>query len=345
MESLVASFFTSTATIQATNTIPSLIAPSPTSSLAIIKTSRQSTSLKQITAKPPPRLTTASPPKKPYNVLYFIFDTLEYMINTYIDRPLRPSDTLESILPGNFAPVADELPPTECKVTHGTIPRSLNGAYIRNGPNPRVLPVGPYHPFDGDGMLHCLRISDGKVTLSSRYVRTNKYVSEERAGTSLTPNFISAFNSIVGSVMRGALSAVKILIWQFDLRDGIGVANTNLSHIGGKLYALCESDLPYEIRVTPEGDIETLGRRGHDVSFSAAINMTAHPKVDPDTGEVFAFRYFITSPYLTYFGFDSHGNHLPDVPISSMHSMTIIHDFAITKTMLFSLTSKSKLIL
>ncbi|GAB2235540.1 hypothetical protein Drorol1_Dr00025968 [Drosera rotundifolia] len=179
-------------------------------------------------------------------------------------------------------------------------------------------------------MLHCLRLLDSKATLCSRYVKTNKYVFEERAGTRLIPYFISAFNGVVGSAVRGALAAAKMLAWQFDVHDGIGVANTNLSYIGGKLYALCEYDLPYEIRVTSEGDIETLGCR-NDGSFDGVINMTAHPKVDPDTTEAFAFCYSILHQFLTYFRFDPHGYKLPDVPISSLHSPTFIHDFAITK--------------
>ncbi len=38
----------------------------------------------------------------------------------------------------NYAPIA-ECPPTQLEV-EGTLPRALNGAYIRNGPNP-VLPA------------------------------------------------------------------------------------------------------------------------------------------------------------------------------------------------------------
>ncbi|XVE81338.1 hypothetical protein DITRI_Ditri15bG0055500 [Diplodiscus trichospermus] len=60
--------------------------------------------------------------------------------------------------------------------------------------------------------------------------------------------------------------------------------------------------------------------------------MTAHPKVDPDTGESFAFRYGpIWRPFLTYFYIDANGNKQPDVPIFSLASPSFIHDFAITK--------------
>ena len=61
------------------------------------------------------------------------------------------------------------------------------------------------------------------------------------------------------------------------------------------------------------------------------MSMTAHPKVDPDTGEAFAFRYGPIPPFLTYFLFDRNGEKQPDVPIFSMTSPSFLHDFAITK--------------
>lgn len=110
---------------------------------------------------------------------------------------------------------------------------------------------------------------------------------------------------------------------------GIGLANTSLALFGNRLYALAESDLPYAVRLTSNGDIETLDR--HDFNGKLLANMTAHPKVDPETGEAFAFRYGPIRPFLTYFYFDANGNKLPDVPITSMAHPSFLHDFAITK--------------
>ncbi|GAB2295868.1 carotenoid cleavage dioxygenase 4 [Dionaea muscipula] len=276
----------------------------------------------------PAASTAATLTPKNFSVLSMVFDALEEVINTYIDPPsIGPT---ESLLSGNFAPV-DELQPTECRVIDGAIPECLEGAYIRNGPNPRFLPTGPYHPFDGDGMLHCLRISAGRATFSCRYVRTNKYVAEERAGTKLTPHLIAAFNGLPVSLARGLLAACRMRTWQFDASNGIGLANTSVALLGGKLYALCEFDLPYQIRVTEEGDVETVGRRDDgDFVGNGVPSMTAHPKVDHDTGEVFAFRYSFVPPFLTYFRFDARGNKLPDVPIHSMQTPCFLHDFVVT---------------
>ncbi|KAK8603913.1 hypothetical protein V6N13_096379 [Hibiscus sabdariffa] len=210
----------------------------------------------------------------------------------------------------NFAPV-NELPPTECEVIQGALPSCLDGAYIRNGPNPQYFPRGSYHLFDGDGMLHSLRISQGKATLCSRYVKTYKYTTERSLGSPVVPNFFSSFSSLPACIARGALCAARIIMGHYDPAKGIGNANTSLALFGNRLFALGESDLPYAIRLMPDGDIETLGR--HDFDGTLLANMTAHPKVDPDSGEAFAFRYGPMRPFLTYFYFDANGNKHPDV--------------------------------
>lgn len=233
------------------------------------------------------------------------------------------------MLSNNFAPVVEELPPTECEVIQGSLPPCLDGAYIRNGPNPQFLPRGPYHLFDGDGMLHSIRISQGKPTLlCSRYVKTYKYTIETQAGSPLLPNIFSGFNGLTASAARGALSAARILAGQYNPANGIGLANTSLAFFGNRLYALGESDLPYSVRLSSNGDIETLGR--HDFDGQLSMSMTAHPKVDPETGEAFAFRYAPIPPFLTYFRFDAKGAKQADVPIFSMLRPSFLHDFAIT---------------
>ncbi|MGH3974320.1 MAG: carotenoid oxygenase family protein, partial [Pseudonocardiaceae bacterium] len=68
-----------------------------------------------------------------------------------------------SYLEGNYAPVHREHTVTELAVT-GTIPAHLDGRYLRNGPNP-IAEVDPkiHHWFAGDGMVHGVRLRDGKA--------------------------------------------------------------------------------------------------------------------------------------------------------------------------------------
>ncbi|KAK1305619.1 hypothetical protein QJS10_CPA10g01246 [Acorus calamus] len=257
-----------------------------------------------------------------------VCDALDQAINKYMEPPLSPSMDPNHVLAGNFSPL-DELPPTDCPDIDGEVPACLDGAYIRNGPNPQHYPRGPHHLFDGDGMLHCLRISRGRASLCSRYVRTYKYNLEHEAGSPLVPNFFSGIRGVAG-IARAAVSITRALTGQVDPRNGFGLANTSLAFFGGRLFALGESDLPYAIHLSPDdGDITTIGRCDFDKTLS--FGMTAHPKTDPDTGETFAFRYTFVRPFLTYFMFDADGTKLPDVPITSLTRPLFLHDFAITK--------------
>lgn len=281
---------------------------------------------RQSSPKSPP----ASPRRPEITIPATILAAVDDLINTFIDPPGRPSVDPRHVLIGNFAPV-DEIPPTKCQIV-GRLPACLDGAYIRNGPNPQFLPRGPYHLFDGDGMLHCLRVSRGgaNATLSSRYVRTNKFKTERQVGTQVVPNVFSAFNGLTASAARGALVAARVVTGQLNVLEGVGLANTSLARIAGRLFALGESDLPYEVAVTGDGDIATLGRS--DLNGQLLVSMTAHPKLDPVTGETFAFRYGPVPPFLTYFRFDASGKKAgPDVPVSSMTRPSFLHDFAVTE--------------
>ncbi|XP_071721610.1 probable carotenoid cleavage dioxygenase 4, chloroplastic [Rutidosis leptorrhynchoides] len=264
------------------------------------------------------------------SLLEIFFETLERAIIKFIDPPLHLSVDPNHVLCDNFGPV-DELSPTECDVIHGSLSilSCLNGVYIRIGPNPQFTTNGPHHYFDGDGMMQSLRISQGRATFCCRYVKTNKYLFEHQVGSCIIPNIIGGMQDLGPFIARATLYVARAILGHYDMSKGFGVANTSVAFFGGRVYALCESDLPYEIKVKDDGDVITLGR--HDFNGKLTLNMTAHPKVDPDTKEAFAFRYWATRPYLTYFRFDANGNKHPDVPIFSMKQSSLSHDLAITQ--------------
>ncbi|KAK4428920.1 putative carotenoid cleavage dioxygenase 4, chloroplastic [Sesamum alatum] len=259
-----------------------------------------------------------------------MFKSVDEFICNYLDLPLPPSIDPKHALLGNFSPV-DELPPTPCTVVEGSLPSCLDGVYLRNGPNPQFIPRGPYHLFDGDGMLHMIKISRGEAMFCSRYVKTYKYMVEHDLGHPIFPSVFSSYNGLVASMAPVGLTAARVLTGQFNpVINGIGTANTSVAVISGKIYALAESDLPYQIEVTSDGDIMTIGC--HDFHSSKPfMRMTAHPKVDQDTGETLAFRFNLVPPFLTFFRIGSDGRKREDVPIFSMKSAALIHDVAVTK--------------
>jgi carotenoid cleavage dioxygenase len=102
-------------------------------------------------------------------------------------------------------------------------------------------------------------------------------------------------------------------------------ANTALVWHHGKLLALWELGFPHELSL-PE--LETIG----GYSFGGALRhaMTAHPKIDGQTGEMMAIGYSPLPPFLQYTVFDQMGRIAHTTPIP-VHHPVFMHDFAITE--------------
>ncbi|XVE59696.1 hypothetical protein DITRI_Ditri05aG0066800 [Diplodiscus trichospermus] len=253
--------------------------------------------------------------------------SIPHFFANMLEPPLNASVDPMHVFKGNSAPV-EEMEPTSCQVIEGELPVSLNGVYIRNGPNPKLQARRALHLFEGDGMLHSLRLSNGRATYCNRYVKTYKYMLEQNAGFPIVPNMLSGLHGLL-DIVRFLMVIQRIITGHLDIRKGIGVANTSLAFVSGKLLALCESDLPYIVTLTQHGDIETLGR--WDIDKKLLSNMTAHPKFDMETNETFAFSWSFSFLHLTFFRIDEKGVKQKEVPIFSMHKPSLIHDFAITK--------------
>ena len=69
-------------------------------------------------------------------------------------------DTEHPYLTGAWTPNFEEYDATDLEVI-GEIPTEIDGVYVRNTENPVHAPIGIYHPFDGDGMLHSVGFGEG----------------------------------------------------------------------------------------------------------------------------------------------------------------------------------------
>src|SRR5271165_7546814 len=90
-------------------------------------------------------------------------------------------DTNNPFLRGNYAPWREEGDAFDLEV-EGEVPRELNGVLYRIGPNPAFAPLGRYHWFDGDGMVHAIKLENGRASYRNRYVRTPGLLAEMKAG-------------------------------------------------------------------------------------------------------------------------------------------------------------------
>jgi carotenoid cleavage dioxygenase len=89
----------------------------------------------------------------------------------------RLADTDHPYLSGIHRPMEEELTLPELKVD-GQIPAALDGSYMRIGPNPYAPSAAGYHWFVGDGMVHSIRLKDGKASYRNRWIRSNELASQ-----------------------------------------------------------------------------------------------------------------------------------------------------------------------
>lgn len=192
----------------------------------------------------------------------------------------------------NFAPV-DESEALSLEIV-GALPPSLAGLYLRNGPNPFSGDSG--HWFLGDGMVHGVRLENGKAPwYRARYVQTE----------------------ILGKPDDGAGGPPGLTAH---------AANTAILHHADRLLCLEEVGVPYEI--SPE-DLSTIGP--FDFAGKLATAMTAHPKIDPITGELFFFGYGLLDSSIHYHRADASGALLASEVIKIPKGV-MMHDFQITET-------------
>ncbi|MGK4002112.1 carotenoid oxygenase family protein [Sorangium sp. So ce1036] len=201
-------------------------------------------------------------------------------------------------LVGPFAPVKEEVTAYDLRVT-GRVPPELNGRYLRNGPNP-IGAVDPavHHWMMGAGMVHGVRLCDGRAAwYRNRWVRSPA-VAEK-----------------LGEPRR-----------EGPLYDPMDLApNTHVIRHAGRTLALIESGpRPYELD-------EELGTVG-PCDFGGALpgGFTAHPKLDPRTGELHAIVYAFGQDHVQHLVVDAAGRVIRATPIP-VQGGPMMHDFSLTE--------------
>ena len=214
---------------------------------------------------------------------------------------------LNPYLHGLFAPIEREVAVDNLDVI-GEIPRDLNGAYFRNGPNPSSPPEGMHHWFDGDGMVHGVWFEDGRARYANRYVGTADHIAEAN-GAEAWPGIFS----------KAKESADRRTVY----RD---TANTDLVVHNGKLLALWYiSGQPVML------DVSTLETHGvNDFGGKLPKNVSAHSKVDPRTGELVFFDYALYEPKMSY-GVVSADNKLTHFQEVDLPGPRLPHDMGLTE--------------
>lgn len=230
-------------------------------------------------------------------------------VNSALAQAERKWPTNNFFLNGNFGPVHEEVTAEDLPI-EGQLPRDLEGMFVRNGPNPQFPPLGGYHWFDGDGMIHGVRLQNGRASYRNRWVRTAGWEVERKAGKAVFPGLLDPPD--LRKVLKGDLTFKN-------------TANTALVFHDGKLLALWEAGPPHIITVP---NLETRGE--HTYGGKLKHPFTAHPKVDPVTGEMFFFGYNpMMKPFLQYSVVNAQGQLVRTLPID-VPWPAMMHDFAVS---------------
>lgn len=155
--------------------------------------------------------------------------------------------------------------------TTGTIPKDINGTFYRIQPDHRFPPLfeEDIH-FNGDGNVSAFRFENGHVDFKQRFVHTDRFKAETKARRALLGKYRNPYtdNEMVKGIIRTA-------------------SNTNIVFWRGVLLAMKEDGPPFAMDPVT---LETIGRYDFDGQVQSPT-FTAHPKFDPDTGEMVCYGY------------------------------------------------------
>jgi 8'-apo-carotenoid 13,14-cleaving dioxygenase len=210
---------------------------------------------------------------------------------------MEETDQPHPFLTGPHKPVAEEVTLEQLRVT-GTIPKALNGRYLRNGPNPMVAPEPNHHWFSGDAMIHGIRIENGKALwYKNRWLRS------------------TAVSKLLGEApVPGPRSPL------FE------TANTNVIGHAGKIYGIVEAGA-YPVQL--DNDLNTVAHDTFDGTLQNSFS--AHPHLDPETGELHAICYKgDVTDTIWHVVVDVNGKVRREEPVSVQHG-PMIHDCMITE--------------
>jgi carotenoid cleavage dioxygenase len=195
----------------------------------------------------------------------------------------------------------------------GEIPADVNGAFFRAVPDNAHEPM-----FDDDialnhdGMVARFNIDGDAVDFDIRYVATDRYVAEKEARRALFGKYRNPYTddpSVEGMDRT--------------------VANTTPVWHAGRLFMTKEDGLGYEIN---PHTLETIGKWTYGGALKSAT-FTAHPRIDPVTGELFFFGYEaggLCDPHVAYCIADKDGKLIKEQWFEQPYLSTI-HDFVITE--------------
>jgi carotenoid cleavage dioxygenase len=176
----------------------------------------------------------------------------------------------------------------------GKIPDDLEGVYLRNGTNLQFGQTnGRYHMFNGAGMLHQVQIAAGKASYSNTYIKTPRYEIEDTMGQDQYLHFGDLAGGGKAGLVRMAVAALRQRLGILPALEALesGSSTTAVQYHHGTLYCLQETGYPFALNTRVEDGHLILDGEGRWDTFGGKLDspFTAHPKIDPVTGDWYTF--------------------------------------------------------
>lgn len=291
----------------------------------------------------------------------------------FVNAKKRKREQPHPYLSGNFAPIRETQSLTPCTFT-GVIPDELyGGEYVRNGGNPVAnQDLGrDAHWFDGDGMLSGVafrRLEKGvQPEYVNQFILTDPYLASVASPFVRTPiipsiaTLVDPLSTLSEIMLRIGRTVLLVILSRLPGSEQpikkISVANTGILFHDGRALATCESGPP--MRVSLPG-LETVGwfngkkaqgeKGGEDGPGFGGSGLlrfmkewtTAHPRVDPKTGELILFHSTFVRPFVHYSiippsyppAIPSTPLNVPtrllNAPIPGISSAKMMHDFGVS---------------
>ncbi|XP_044312329.1 beta,beta-carotene 9',10'-oxygenase isoform X1 [Varanus komodoensis] len=167
----------------------------------------------------------------------------------------------------------EETPHAIPTKVEGRVPKWLKGKLLRNGPGKFEFGKDKYnHWFDGMALLHQFEIEDGTVKYSSKFLRSDTYVTNSKNNRIV----ISEFGTL--AMPDPCKTVFERFMSRFEMPKLTDNCNVNYVIYKGDYYVSTETDVMHKV------DLETLETKGK-VNWSKYIAVngaTAHPHYEPD---------------------------------------------------------------
>lgn len=214
---------------------------------------------------------------------------------------------------GFNSPTRFEAEIYDCEVW-GEIPSDIEGSFYRMQCDFEYRP--PENEwrtgFNGDGHISAFHFAGGSVDYIGKYVKTARLMAEREARKRLYGVYRNHFTDdpSVADIDRSA-------------------ANTHVYWHGGRMLTLKEDALPWEVDPIT---LETKGLYDFGGKYKAT-SMSAHPKIDPLSGEMIAYGYQAKgdlSDDVAVYTINAEGEITNEVWFKAPY-VGIMHDMALTR--------------